>query len=180
MVVLKKIFVFVLAPIILAGLGYLYFSGNSEKLFAPLRPFTDRLFGIKELTPAKYNQYRNSIAWDYTTQYVAGNVLGFGADGKTLRLSFTSPLNFANKITSEDHAKNVKVTCPKEDTSYYVTKVKTSEYYEGAPTDTKLIQKGVKLFELARVGDTLFGFCADENCDEISKGCELYQTIVQE
>ncbi len=174
---LKKPLFWIVSVLLIVVLGgfYLYsYTGVFSTLEFKIRSLIE-----PPLTAEEYLAAQAEKDWDFNTQITTANILDYDPEGRTVTLSFIYPVKLAEKLGVDNPVKTVKVSCSNEDSRYFVTKIKASDT-TGASNETKLIESNTDLFDTMRVGDAFFGFCADEDCNEINKNCELHQAIVEE
>ena len=136
----------------------------------------------KELTFDEALQNQATKDWNFETDQVTANVIGTDPEKETLVLSFVWPPGFLNTVFGSERPvpeKTVKITCPKEEGTLTATRV-PKDLRNPEPLDTKLLQTGIDIVVEAQSEDTLFGYCANEECSEINHYCQLNRTILVE
>jgi hypothetical protein len=113
---------------------------------------------------------------------ITATILAIDAVNHTLELSFTQPLDFvAKQFGKQLPVQTVKISCTNGQTSYYAVRVPEnlpkSEQQTPQKLATQLIQKNFDLFDLAKVGDTFIGACANQKCSEISENCQIIRAF---
>jgi len=177
---LRRIFTswkFWLVVLVMIATAYLYFSGTIDSWVSKIRI----RFG-KELTFDEALRDQNTKDWDYTTDQVTANVIGTDPEKETLVLSFVWPPGFLNLVFGSERPvpeKTVKITCPKEESDLYAIRV-PKDQQDLSPMETKLLESGIDIVNTAQSGDSLIGFCNNQDCTEISRGCELRRTLIVE
>ena len=168
---------FWLVVLILTAAAYFYFNGTIDRWISQIQM---RLG--KELTFDEALQNQATKDWDFETDQVTANVIGTDPEKETLTLSFVWPPGFLNLVFGSERPvpeKTVKITCPKEESDLYATRV-PKDQQDPSPMETELLESGINIVSTAQSGDSLIGFCNNQDCAEISRGCELRQTILVE
>lgn len=156
---------------------YLYFTGTLSRWALELQ-----LRFSKERAFDEALQDQATKEWDYTTDPVTANVIGSDLEAGTLLLSFVWPpgfltARFGNERPVPDQI--VKITCPKEESDLFATRV-PKDLQTPRPMETKLLESGIEIVRAAQSGDSLIGYCANEECSEISRFCQLNRTFIVE
>ena len=125
-------------------------------------------------------QLQSAKESDHTTDLVTANVIGTDPKNNTLTVSFVWPPGFVTKIFGDkEPTSTVKVGCTKEESSITVTRV-LKDQQTPEPQDTKVLETGVDIVSEAKSEDSIIAFCADEECSELIRICELNRTFVVE
>src|SRR3990172_7834917 len=172
---------FLIILLLAAGGAYLYFSGTIGNLIAQIQLQLNLRFG-KERTFDEALQDQAIKDWDFETDQVTANVIGTDPENGTLTLSFVWPPEFINSKFGEERPvpdQTVKITCPEEESDLYATRV-PKDQQTLSPMETELLESGINIVSTAQSGDSLIGFCINQECTEISRGCELRRTILVE
>ena len=160
----------------------LYFSGNFFLLTERIRGWVNKIqvqFG-KELTFDEALQDQSTKDWNFETDQVTANVIGTDPENGTLIVSFVWPPEFINSKFGNERPvpeQTVKITCPKEESELYATRV-PKDQQTLSPMETELLESGISIVSTAQSGDSLIGFCINRECAEISRGCELRRTFL--
>ncbi|OGC62476.1 hypothetical protein A3J33_02290 [candidate division WWE3 bacterium RIFCSPLOWO2_02_FULL_53_10] len=166
------------------AVAYLYLSGAYIVITGKAESWINELrvrFG-KELTFEEALQDQTTKDWDFETDQVTANVIGTDPENGTLTLSFVWPPEFINSKFGEERPvpdQTVKITCPEEESDLYATRV-PKDQQTLSPMETELLESGINIVSTAQSGDSLIGFCINQECTEISRGCELRRTILVE
>lgn len=159
-----------------AALGVAYYYGSDIAVY-----YVDRIINPPEnLTFDEALQLQSAKDWDYTTDLVTANVIGTDLENNTITVSFVWPPSFITKIFgNKDPTSTVKVSCTKEESAVTVTRV-LKEQQTPEPQETKVIETEIDIVSEAQSGDTVIAYCADEECSEIIRVCELNRTFIVE
>ena len=178
--ILKSKWFWVIFLLTAAGV-YLYFPGTVSNLVDQIQLQLNRQFG-KESTLDEALKNQTVKDWDYTTDLITANVIGTDLEKGTLTVSFVWPPGMINTLFGNERPvpeKTIKITCPKEESDLYAVRV-PKDLQNPEPLETKLLQSGIDIVAEAQSEDTLFGYCADAECTEINRSCQLNRTILVE
>lgn len=156
---------------------YLYSTGVVGKIILKIQ---DPFFEKKTIEEALKDQAVKD--WDYTTDQATANVISTDIENGTLVLSFVWPPDFINSKFGEERPvpeETVEITCPKEESYLYFTRV-VGKQQTTNPEDFQQIGSGIDIVAEAQSGDSLLGYCATEECEEINRECVLLRTVFAE
>ncbi len=165
--------------VLLVSLGVALYSYGIPNLLY----YWDRIFNPpKDITLEEALQEQITKDWDYTTDPVTANVVSSDLEAGTLLLSFVWPPGFIRaRFGGETPPPNqtVEITCPKEESGLYATRV-PKDLQTSQPMETKLLESKIDIVSTAQSGDSLIGLCANEECTEINRFCQLNRTFIVE
>jgi len=171
-----KFWLIVLLSIVIVAL---YLSGVITRLVA----YVDSTLNPPEdISVDEALQQQAALDWNYNDNPITANVIGTDPENGTLSVSFVWPTGFINERFENERPvpdQTVKITCSKEDSAYYITRVPKSQQ-DVTKMEAKLDQTGINIIEMAQSGDSIIGLCANEECSEINRSCQLHRTFLVE
>ncbi|OGC66719.1 hypothetical protein A3J33_02285 [candidate division WWE3 bacterium RIFCSPLOWO2_02_FULL_53_10] len=172
---------FWVATLVLVGGAWLYLSRNPgliEDLKSSLNtpPNLSEDFNISDVI-----QYEDTTDWKFERDPVVAGIISIDPKDQKMGLNFILPTGFITERfgENEESTLTIKIGCTNEESSFYVATV-PKDYQTGDPLEPKLQETGIDIFAKALDGDSIIGLCANQDCTEINRSCQLYRIIATE